>query len=234
MKNVLILVEGQTEEEFIKKLLVPKLGGLVLIPIIVKTRTTGAQPKKGGTVSYSECRKQLHLLLRDPTATLVSTLLDYQGLGRDFPGRAAPAGAAPAARVSFVEAAMKADLGDSRYLPFLALHEFEALLFSRPEAIAEVLRQSVLAKPLKAVRDDYGSPEEINDSPATSPSARIERLCEEKFGSKLVFQKRLHGPTIAEKIGLATIREQCPHFSAWLTKLEALAATATSNPDPHF
>jgi hypothetical protein len=31
------------------------------------------------------------------------------------------------------------------------------------------------------------------------------------------------GPLVAEKIGLAALREKCRHFSDWLTKLERLA-----------
>ena len=36
-------------------------------------------------------------------------------------------------------------------------------------------------------------------------------------------RKRLHGPLIAERIGLPGLRAKCPHFAAWVEKLEALS-----------
>lgn len=222
-KKVLILAEGPTEEAFIKQVLASALPGLWLIPTIVKTKVTGAKPEKGGSVTYHEFKRQLNLLLRDSSASAVTTMLDYQGLRSDFPGRERPEGNTPAARVKSVEAAMKADVADSRYLPFLALHEFEALLFVRPQVIANVLRKPVLAKPLQKIRDEFPvTPEEINDSPLTSPSARIESACAEVCGSSRVFQKRTHGPIVTARIGLTQIRAECPHFNDWTRKLESL------------
>jgi hypothetical protein len=223
-KKVLILAEGPTEEAFIKHVLAAALPGLWLVPTVVKTKVTGPRPMQGGSVGYNEFKRQVNLLLNDSSASLVTTMLDFQGLSSDFPGRAQPVGAVPRARVASVQAAMKADVQDTRYLPFLALHEFEALLFAKPDEIAAVLRKPALAKTLDAVRGRYSTPEEINDSPATSPSARIERACLDLFGSGRVFQKRTHGPIIADRIGLAKIRLECPHFNEWIERLEVFAA----------
>lgn len=223
-KKVLVLAEGPTEEAFIKRVLAPAVPGIWIIPTVVKTKVTGAKSEKGGYVTYHEFRRQLNLLLHDSSAVCITTMMDYQGLGGDFPGRATPAGATSRERVQFVESAMKEDVGDPRYRPFIALHEFEALLFVRPDVIASVLRQPSLTKPLQFIRSRYTNPEEINDSPATSPSARIESVCAKLCGSPRIFQKRTHGPIIAERIGLEAIRRDCPHFDGWLNRLEALAA----------
>jgi len=67
-----------------------------------------------------------------------------------------------------------------------------------------------------AERVEAGAPEDINETPEGAPSKRILRI----FPG---YRKLLHGPTIAERIGLKTIREQCPHFDDWLTRLEAYA-----------
>jgi hypothetical protein len=225
-KKVLVLAEGPTEEAFIKQILAPSLPGIWLVPTVVKTKVVGARPVRGGTVTYYEFRRQVNLLLGDSSASLVTTMLDFQGLGSDFPGRDRPEGGTPAARVSFVQAAMKAEVDDARYAPFLSLHEFEALLFAKPEFIAEVLRQPVLVKPLQVIREQYPeTPEDIDDSPMTSPSARIELECAQHCGSPKIFQKRTHGPIIAGRIGLERIRAECPHFDEWIKKLEALAAS---------
>lgn len=222
--KVFVLVEGQTEEAFVKQVLGPALPGLWLVPSIVKTKVAGACPHKGGTVTYAEFRRQLNLLLRDPSATLVTTMFDYVDLEADFPGRAGVKGATAKDRVSSVERAIAADVNHPRFRPYLSLHEFEAMLFVQPATIAEVVQEPRILTGLQAVRDLYpATPEDINESVATSPSARIETLCEEEAGSRALFSKRAHGPVIAGRIGLAAIRTQCPHFDAWVAGLEALS-----------
>jgi len=227
MKLVYLLVEGPTEVTFVDKVLTPHLPGLLLQPIRVTTRAEGARPMKGGSVTYDSFKRQIHLLLRDPRAVMVTTMLDYQGLNSHFPGRSGRSEPTAKQRAEAVESAMKEDLTHDRYVPFVVMHEFEALLFSKPEVIAEVVRRPSMVKPLTEIRrskNEYEStPEEINDSAATSPSARIEKICFDLFESKNVFQKTAHGPLIAERIGLPTIREHCPHFDGWLKKLEELA-----------
>lgn len=224
MKKVLILVEGATEVAFIKQVIAPAMPGLWLVPTEIKTRVTGARPKKGGSVNYHEFKRQMNLLLEDTSAACVTTMLDYQGMNSDYPGRERARSVQTAQRATTVEAAMKADVSNDRFLPFVALHEFEALLFVRPALIAEILRRPQLTSPLQEIRNQYPStPEEINDSSTTSPSARIETLCENLCGSARIFQKRTHSPIIAGKIGLAQIRAECPHFNGWLTKLEEIA-----------
>ena len=67
-----------------------------------------------------------------------------------------------------------------------------------------------------------GSPEEINNDPATHPSARIERLIPG-------FKKTSDGPAIIQKTTLAAIRSACPHFGEWLTTLEGLGDPTAAN-----
>ena len=62
----------------------------------------------------------------------------------------------------------------------------------------------------------FWSPEEINDSQQTAPSKRIIEL-------KARYAKVTDGILISQKIGLDTMRVQCPHFNEWIGKLEALA-----------
>jgi hypothetical protein len=38
------------------------------------------------------------------------------------------------------------------------------------------------------------------------------------------YQKTLHGPLAVSAIGIHGIRATCPHFAAWLQRLEILAA----------
>ena len=69
---------------------------------------------------------------------------------------------------------------------------------------------------LSAAAQAYATPEDINDSPHTAPSKRL-------LAAMPGYQKPFHGPLIACEIGLDAMRRACPHFHAWLQKLEALS-----------
>lgn len=106
MAKVLVLVEGQTEEAFVKNLLSRRLRdlGVQVIPVIVATKRLLTGDKiRGGYVPYPRLRAELLRLLNDSSAACVTTMLDYYGLAPEFPGRASPAGNTPSEKVAFVE-----------------------------------------------------------------------------------------------------------------------------------
>jgi hypothetical protein len=218
MKRVHILVEGQTEETFTKELLVPYLLGvdIFITPIILTTRINVAGPNyKGGVNSYQQVRKETLRLLGDTSVAAVTTMLDYYGLPNDFPGKTTMIVGSCFERVAYLEDSFRADIGHPSFMPYIALHEFEALLFSSPSIMAAAFPKANLEQELQKIRDSYNSPEEINDGSTTHPAARIKSLIPE-------YQKRLYGPLIASRIGLDEIRSVCSHFDEWLTSLESL------------
>lgn len=218
MKFVHILVERQTEETFVREVLQPHLRavGIHLEPKLVTTkRLRGASHYKGGIVSYDKVRFDIRQLLRDTSATLVTTMIDFYGLaGKGFPGWAEMRGSCYE-RVEQVEIAFRTDIGHPRFHPYLALHEYEALLLCQPTKIVEVRpgASAEAARKLAQIRQEHDSPEEINlDNP---PSHRIAEIMPG-------YRKGLDGVLIALDIGLAAMREQCTHFNQWLTMLESL------------
>jgi len=219
VKKIFIFVEGQTEEKFSKELLLPYLEkkGIFLQPIISTTKVVkDGKNFRGGLGPYPKIKKELCNLLRDTSASAVSTMLDYYGLPKSFPGRSKPEGNTCFDRVKFVEQSIGDDINDERFIPFLTLHEFEGLLFSSPADMAAGLPGSQnLESKFKETRQRFGSPEEINDDPNTAPHTRI-------LDTYPTYQKLTFGVAIASRIGLQKIREQCPHFSNWLTTLEKL------------
>lgn len=219
MKKLFIFVEGQTEEKFSKELLFPYLEskGIFLQPIISTTKVVkDGKNFRGGLGPYFRIKKEICNLLKDKSARAVSTMLDYYGLPKSFPGRSNPVGLTCFDRAKFVEQSMLADFNDERFIPFLTLHEFEGLLFSSPADMAAGLPGGQnLEAPFKIIRQQFKSPEEINDQPSTAPHQRILNIYP-------TYQKPTFGVAIASRIGLEKIREQCPHFSGWLTTLEQL------------
>jgi hypothetical protein len=212
-----VLVEGQTEETFVKKILVPEFWqrGLHFTPVILKTkRVPGRGHFRGGILPYSKVTADVRRLLNDRSAVCITTMLDLYGLPEDFPGNVQ--GERGVNKALVLERAFGDDVGDPRFLPYLQVHEFEALLFSDPIKFGVAFPPHVPNR-VSAVAQDFASPEDINETPDGAPSKRIASI----VGSSH-YQKPFHGSLIASEISLGTIRSKCPHFDHWMTQLEHL------------
>lgn len=209
-----ILVEGQTEESFVRTLLAPHLANFQvwMKPRIIQT----SKGHKGGIASYGKLRHQVRQWCQqDPTAR-VTTLFDVYGLPADFPGIANWNANQPAQpQVAMLEANMLADISQANLIPYLQLHEYEALLFSDLSAFTYAdVPPKTIAK-LQAELAEFATPEELNNSPQTAPSKRLI-----KHWPNYANAKPHYGVLIAQQIGLPAIRAACPRFNAWLTNLE--------------
>jgi len=217
VRKAFVLVEGQTEEGFVKKILQPAMSaGLHLVPIIIATKRVNSGGKfKGGVPTYPKVRAEVVRLLNDSSAVTVTTMLDYYALPVSFPGRAAPVGNSADEKVRAVEAAWNEDINQRRFKAYLSLHEFEALLFAAPDKIAEGFARPELGPQLHAIRKSFRTPEDINDHPETAPSARLVKLYPR-------YSKPFFGSLIASRIGIERIRAECAHFAGWVEFLESL------------
>lgn len=110
---------------------------------------------------------------------------------------------------------MGSRFNSTRFVPFIVMHEFEGLLFSDCAVFSRVISRPDLEYGLRGIRDQFATPEEINDSLETAPSTRIEALMPR-------YDKVLFGAQAVLEIGLARIRAECPHFNGWLKQLESL------------
>jgi len=166
--------------------------------------------------------------LKEDPDSLATTMVDYYGLpnigSKAWPGRKRASALALAfeAKPDVVERALLEDVvramgeafDSSRFITFVTMHEFEALLFSDCERFALGIGQPEMASSLQAIRDVFTSPEEIDDSPDTAPSKRILTLVPG-------YQKPLMGVLAALEVDLTTMRVECPHFDRWLKRLES-------------
>lgn len=223
--RALVLVEGQTEERFVKDLLAPSYAarGLYLIPTILGTKRVKDGPHfKGGVTTFGKFERDIRRLLHGVGGDgIVTTMVDYYGLPDDFPGMdTRPDGASGIDRARHVESAIRTHFGNThKLLPFLVVHEFEALLYSAEDALPDVLTRPDLRQSVSRLRAQFASPEDINEHPESSPSHRIRAMCP-------AYRKVLHGPSAANRLGLDTIRGACPHFAEWLHALEAASGIA--------
>ena len=116
-------------------------------------------------------------------------------------------------KVALLESAFEKDLGDDRMIPYVQLHEFEALLFSKPSDFSVVFPgEKTKIKKLEQAREAFDSPEHIDDGPNTAPSKQI-------LGVFPGYAKTSDGIIVAKTIGLAKMRSECKHFDEWIQKL---------------
>ena len=114
---------------------------------------------------------------------------------------------------------MGVDFEERRFVPYLMMHEFEAMLFSDCAGFGAAIGRQDLTSRFQQIRNEFASPEEIDDSPTQAPSKRVEALV-------AGYQKPLLGIFAVMAIGLPRIREECPVFSGWLSHLENLPVRA--------
>lgn len=220
MTRLNMQVEGQSEEIFVKHVLAPHLAfhGVYVRPTILYTRRLASGGGyRGGVSNWTQIVRNLRDLGHDRDAWL-TTLIDFYGLPEDFPGLLQVVSGPGQARekVIAVQEQLATAMNLKKFIPFLALHEFEAWLFSAPEIVAIHFDRESLAQILSAAVEEAGSPEQINHGKATHPKARLKAAL---AGS---YKETSDGPTLLHKIGLARIRTACPHFNGWLQCLEGL------------
>lgn len=149
-------------------------------------------------------------------------MVDLYALPNDFPQfDEAKRKNDPYQKVEQLETALFNDINDRRFIPYIQLHEFEALILSEPSKLAERFPEyEQQVEQLCDICGDFISPELINDGATTAPSKRINQFIPGYKGSKVSV-----APLIAGKIGLTKIREKCPHFHQWLSQLENLSSS---------
>lgn len=228
MARLLIHVEGQTEAIFVNRVLGSHLSGYGYSVVAARLMGNALQrSRRGGVKPWPAVRKGIVNHLREDSRRIVSTMVDYYGLPqssqRGWPGRAEASGLALSEKASTIEDLLLAEvcgqMGGSfnpdRFVPYVMMHEFEAMLFSDCAAFARGIGSPDLAASLQAIRDEFASPEQIDDSPVTAPSKRIATLVPG-------YQKPTQGRQAIQEIGLDAIRAECPHFREWLERLESL------------
>jgi hypothetical protein len=219
MSRIHVVVEGPTEEAFVRDVLVPHFAmrGTYLTYSIVHTKFVKDGPNfVGGTGSYGKFKHDVQRILSNPIIDMVTSFLDFYALPGNFPGRTSIPNSSPENKVRHIELAIEADINNPRFCSYISLHEFEAMVFVGPEIVQEAFPETNCLTKIRAIRDQFPTPEDINDSPHTAPSKRLETI----FGEE--YQKTVHGPLITETIGLARLRAECPHFDSWVSRLELI------------
>lgn len=211
--SVTVLCEGPTEQAFVTQVLQPHLREL---KVFAKPQLL--QPR-GGIVKFRVLRDAASRVLFGDSHTYVTTMLDLYGLPSDFP-RSQEQASSGVARAQGIEAALREQVPEPRFLPYLQVHEFEALVLSDLDVVARHLPDDG-PRAAAQLRKRIGNtpPEEINLGKETAPSKRILAVLPG-------YAKVADGPAIASRIGVDRLRQRCPHFAQWVESLEKLSRRA--------
>lgn len=223
MVQVHILVEGQTEEAFVKEILSPFLlnYNLTIIPIIISTKRTKEGRKfKGGltNANFNNFISDLKGLIRSTPQGYVTTFIDYYGIPSKFPGyEERVTMRTQLNKVLFLEEQLANFLHNHpRFIPYIQLHEFEAFLFTDSIGFQKYLSPNEAnLEHLIYIIENYPNPEDINEGTETAPSKRI-------LSNYRSYEKVNDGNLILLEIGIEKLIEKCSHFKSFIDKLIVL------------
>lgn len=214
MKNVYIYCEGLTEESFINEILYPYFlnVGIAVYPIIYATKRTASKKYKGGVSDYTKIKSELTIICKQHRNEYVTTMFDYYAMPSNTPGIDCNEPDVQK-RIKQIEAAIDADIAQPNCRFHFMLHEFEGILFSRPDSFAKITDNATVQR-IWQIRSDYPTPEHINNSPETAPSKRIMALIPS-------YAKIKDGTLLSKDMGIDAILRECPHFNEWIESIVA-------------
>ncbi len=217
--KIIVIVEGQTEAIFIKEILAPYLA---LKNIFISPTILSKPGQNGGDVRFSKASKDIGSQLKQRSDHFVTLFIDYYGTNPQWPGMSnLNERYAPVEIANIINKATENEINklftdfnsQNRFISNIAIHEFEALLFSDTEILSNQL--NISEDVIKDIINECGEPEKINNSPQTAPSKRLSQ-------SYSRYKKTTTGIAIAKAIGIEKMRKECFVFNSWLEKLEKL------------
>ena len=226
-KIIYVLCEGQTEQGFVGEVLRPYLydKGVTSVKSVLIT-TNKKKNARGGMITYKKAERDVNSLLmtkqdNDYERYIFTTMFDLYALPNDFPGFEKVSNDVNAyVRVESLERAFFDVVGDQRFIPYIQLHEFEALLFCGISYLSELYpRCEKRCAQLNKVLEKVSNPELIDNGPTTAPSKRIIKAIEGEKRTHYNYNKPTTGKYITKRIGIDELRRKCPHFNEWIEQL---------------
>ncbi len=217
MKRLVIVVEGETEEGFVNNVMKPYFCSLGIYNYI---QCFKIKHSNGGLSKYSYIKQDIINTIYE-TDVVVTTMIDFYRIPSNFPGfQQLEANAMHEEQVDILETKMKEDIEQTQnqkfdnLIPYIQLHEFEALIFSSIKGIDALFdRVEVDYRGLQTVIDTHPNPEGINNGPNTAPSVRLKKLIPG-------YDKVVYGVDIIKETGIDVVISKCPRFKEWIEKLK--------------
>ena len=211
MKYLIIVVEGQTEQEFVNDILRPYFAehGIYHVSArLIRTSRSG----KGGFVNFQHLQNDVNKILTKEQDAVVTTFFDFFRCPTNMPGyEEAMKKENHQEAVEILETKMDELLGNTHFVPYIQLHEFEALLFSSNKGFKTYWENEQIKKAEEIIAQ-YSNPEDINSRPEKAPSKRILKI-------KSNYDKVAEGNLLAMEVGIEEMLNRCPRFKQWIEHL---------------
>jgi hypothetical protein len=200
-------VEGSSEENFVNDVLVKHFAALNIFVSTRKIKTgwerNSSKPAKGGLLKYIKFRNDVLRWIQSDKGrlnTFYSSFIDIYAFPKDADSpykKQIQIIKDPYQKIAALETAIGLNINYPNFIPYVQLHEFEALLLVNPDRLLTMYPDEISG--VTRLKRDIGqtNPEEINESPITAPSKRIIHFLPNYEG-----QKAQVGPLVAEDIGL--------------------------------
>ena len=222
MKTLHVICEGQTEAEFVNRILWPYFGynEYVFVPEIIVTKNDLKHGKmhKGGLRKFDKAAKSIEKSLARSkiNSIYVTTMFDFYALPADTPGMKESENISDVYdKVKLIENSISNIFNENICLiPYIQLHEFETLLFADMSKLEEQYFEYDLS-PLHKTARDFSNIELINNGPETAPSKRIINCIPD-------YDKTVLGIAALQNIEFDLLRKKCQHFNEWISKMEIL------------
>lgn len=227
MKIIHVLCEGQTEQGFVENVLKPYLieNGVTAVKSVL-VLTSRKENARGGVVSFQKVVNDISIMMKsnddnDSERHIFTTMFDLYALPGNFPGyEDAQHISDKYARVAAIEKAFAEYIGLNRFIPYIQLHEFEALVLCGLDFLKELYKGC--DKQIELLKSDLNkidNPELVNDKPQTAPSKRIIKAIEGGKKKLYNYDKPKSGRFVTQNIGIDELRVRCRHFDEWVGKL---------------
>ena len=223
-----MLAEGKSECIFIRRILgryfLHQTSARIILHAIQNQTSSGYF---GGVVNYPKLVQNINRQLEYHPFSYVTTFVDFYGLATiEFPfyAQVLEHSSDPYRQVAKLESILSHTVGEhKRFIPYLQLHEFEALYFADYERFLKIDPSWSKRQKQKIIEivDEHPNPELINNSYDTAPSKRLRNILHyHKVEHTDLYQNSVRGRA---RFVVDHMRYKCPHFNEWIKKLLKLA-----------
>ena len=221
MKSLIFIVEGNTELEFINRILIPYLvarGLNTSMRGIIITMSGGGH----GYNNIEHFRNTIRPVLHRIDEPIVTTLIDHYGINSEKK----LTGYDECIKEINIEnrlSKMEQKLNDAVqkikpyrfFIPYIQRHELETLLFANPDE-GFALEDERIINDVKALCASFASIEDVNCTPEGAPSKRLIKIYS-KYQKK--YDKGSDAVDIIELTTMDAILTQSPRFKNWVERL---------------
>jgi hypothetical protein len=221
MKRIFIIVEGEAERRFLRQVVYHHF---IVRGIHIEAQqwlTNRKLGTTGGGESFDLIVNHINRIAsryKNDNDVFISTMIDLYGFpkqGNTIYDNDVNKLTNGKDKVLLLEQKLTQRIQKRNFIPYVQLHEFEALLLANPDSLLNFyIGKNAEVESLKNEISGL-QPEEINETPHNAPSKRIIR-----FIPSYSKEKTTAGVMVAEKIGLPFLRKKCPHFDSWITRME--------------